>query len=102
MKPWTRLAAGKEGEVLSAHNVNCSRSLALELISLERATAARFSFLLAIPTITLTGLVELNDALSEGSRDANLVPLIVGVISAAVVSHAAIAWLLRFLQIQST
>jgi undecaprenyl-diphosphatase len=71
-------------------------------MGLERATAARFSFLLAIPAITLTGLVELNDALEGGFGDANLVPLIVGIISAAVFSYAAIAWLLRFLQTQNT
>jgi undecaprenyl-diphosphatase len=71
-------------------------------MGLERATAARFSFLLAIPAITLTGLVELNDALEGGLGDANLVPLIVGIISAAVFSYAAIAWLLRFLQTQNT
>jgi undecaprenyl-diphosphatase len=71
-------------------------------MGLDRATAARFSFLLAIPAITLTGLVELNDALEGGLGDANLVPLIVGIISAAVFSYAAIAWLLRFLQTQNT
>ncbi|HEY9637514.1 MAG TPA: undecaprenyl-diphosphate phosphatase [Coleofasciculaceae cyanobacterium] len=71
-------------------------------MGLERATDARFSFLLAIPAITLTGLVELNDALEGGLGDAQLVPLIVGIIFAAVFSYAAIAWLLRFLQTRDT
>lgn len=71
-------------------------------MGLERATAARFSFLLAIPAITLAGLVELVDVLSQGLGDATLVPLLVGFISSLVFSYVAIAWLLRFLQTQST
>lgn len=71
-------------------------------MGLERATAARFSFLLGIPAITLAGLVELKDILKQGLGSAELVPLIVGVISALVFSYLSIAWLLRFLQTQST
>jgi undecaprenyl-diphosphatase len=71
-------------------------------MGLERATAARFSFLLGIPAITLAGLVELKDILKQGMGSAELVPLIVGVISALVFSYLSIAWLLRFLQTQST
>jgi undecaprenyl-diphosphatase len=69
---------------------------------LERATAARFSFLLGIPAITLAGLVEFKDVLEQGLGSAQFVPLIVGVISAAVFSYAAIAWLLRYLQTKNT
>ena len=71
-------------------------------MGLERATAARFSFLLAIPAITLAGLVGLNDVLSVGLGDGKLVPLMIGFISSLVFSYLAIAWLLRFLQTQST
>ena len=67
----------------------------------RRADAARFSFLLGIPAITLAGLVELKDAFSEPSA-AGPLPLLVGVLSAMVVSWLAIAWLLRFLQKHST
>jgi undecaprenyl-diphosphatase len=69
---------------------------------LERATAARFSFLLGIPAITLAGLVELKDALETGLAGTGILSLIVGVISAAVFSYIAIAWLLRYLQTQNT
>lgn len=69
---------------------------------LERATAARFSFLLGIPAITLAGLVALKDALEQGLGSPQLVQLMVGVISAAVFSYAAIAWLLRYLQTKNT
>ena len=67
----------------------------------QRSDAARFSFLLGIPAITLAGLVELKGALGEGSSMGPLA-LLVGIVSAAVVSWLAIAWLLRFLQTNST
>lgn len=72
------------------------------LMGLERGTAARFSFLLGIPAITLAGLVELKDVLKQGLGDAGLISVVVGVVSAAIFSYLAIAWLLRFLQTQST
>ncbi|BAT55807.1 undecaprenyl pyrophosphate phosphatase [Nostoc sp. NIES-3756] len=71
-------------------------------MSLQRETAARFSFLLGIPAITLAGLVELKDVVAEGIGDGGVLPLVVGVISAAVFSYIAIAGLLRFLKTQST
>jgi len=67
----------------------------------QRADAARFSFLLGIPAITLAGLVELKAAFSQPTS-AGPLPLLVGVLSAMVVSWLAIAWLLRFLQKHST
>ena len=67
----------------------------------NRADAARFSFLLGIPAISLAGLVELKDAFSQPVTG-GVLPLLVGIVSAAVVSWLAIAWLLRFLQHHST
>lgn len=67
----------------------------------ERAAAARFSFLLGIPAITLAGLVELKDAVHQGG-DHGALPMLVGLLSAAVVSWLAIAWLLRYLQRHGT
>ena len=67
----------------------------------RRSDAARFSFLLGIPAITLAGLVELKDAFSE-PVSGGVVPLLVGIVAAAVVSWLAIAWLLKFLQNHST
>jgi undecaprenyl-diphosphatase len=67
----------------------------------ERAAAARFSFLLGIPAITLAGLVELKSAFAADSGLGPF-PLLVGIVAAAVVSWLAIAWLLRFLQNHST
>ncbi|RCJ24822.1 undecaprenyl-diphosphatase [Nostoc minutum NIES-26] len=70
-------------------------------IGLQRETAARFSFLLGIPAITLAGLVELKDVLQTGLGNAGMIPLIAGVISAAIFSYIAIAGLLRFLKTHS-
>ena len=67
----------------------------------KRADAARFSFLLGIPAISIAGLVELKSALST-SAGAGPLPLLVGIFSAAVVSWLAIDWLLHFLQRNST
>ena len=67
----------------------------------QRADAARFSFLLGIPAITIAGIVELKDALAA-TADAGPLPLVVGILAAAVVSWLAIDWLLKFLQRHST
>ena len=67
----------------------------------QRPAAARFSFLLGIPAITLAGLVSLKEAFAASAGGGPL-PLLVGIVSAAVVSWLAIAWLLRFLQQNST
>ncbi|MDJ0601274.1 MAG: undecaprenyl-diphosphate phosphatase [Crocosphaera sp.] len=71
-------------------------------LNLERATAARFSFLLGIPAITLAGLVELKEVLDLGLSNDIIIPVIVGVISSAVFSYLAIAWLIRYLQKRDT
>jgi len=67
----------------------------------QRPAAARFSFLLGIPAITLAGLVELKAALAS-QVNGGPIPMLVGVVAAGVVSWAAIAWLLRFLQQHTT
>ncbi|NEQ35607.1 MAG: undecaprenyl-diphosphate phosphatase [Okeania sp. SIO3I5] len=71
-------------------------------MGLERATAARFSFLLGLPAITLAGLVELKTLLDEGFGGVGFVPTITGVVSAIIFSYVAIAWLIKYLQTQDT
>ena len=71
------------------------------LMGWQRVAAARFSFLLGIPAITMAGLVELKQALTSPSLG-GVLPLVVGVLSAALSSWLAIAWLLRFLQQHTT
>lgn len=71
----------------------------------ERTAAARFSFLMGIPAITLAGVVELQDAFdapADGGLLNGVLPMLVGIVVSAVVSWLSIAWLLRFLQHHST
>lgn len=72
------------------------------LIGLERSSAARFSFLLGIPAITIAGLVELEGILDNGFNNIEVAPLIIGTLSSAVFSYLSIAWLIRYLQTKST
>lgn len=65
-----------------------------------RETAARFSFLLSIPAIAASGLLELKEAYEILPR-ADLVPLVVGVIVSAIVGYASIWFLLWFLRKRS-
>ncbi len=68
---------------------------------LKRETAARFSFLLGMPAILLSGLVSLSDVVGADSAVAPI-PLIGGLIAAVISSYLAIAWLIEFLKQHST
>ncbi len=70
-------------------------------MGLQRETAARFSFLLGIPAITLAGLVSLKDLIEAGFAQSEMISLVVGVISSGIFSYLAIAGLLRFLKTHS-
>lgn len=71
-------------------------------MGLERATAARFSFLMGIPVITLSGLVELKGLLDDGLGNVGIFPLVGGLIAAVASSYLAIFWLIRFLKQHTT
>jgi undecaprenyl-diphosphatase len=66
-----------------------------------RETAARFSFLLSIPAIFASGLLELREAV-EKLPAGSAVPLIVATVVSALVGYASIWFLLRFLRTHST
>jgi undecaprenyl-diphosphatase len=67
---------------------------------IEREAAARFSFLLSIPAIGASGLLEFIEAL--GSQTADWTPMIVASAVAAVSGYFSISFLLRFLQKHTT
>jgi undecaprenyl-diphosphatase len=67
---------------------------------LTREAAARFSFLLSIPAIGASGLLELPDALKSVSTD--WTALAVATAVSAVSGYLSIAFLLRFLQRHTT
>ena len=71
-------------------------------MGLERETAARFSFLLGIPAITLAGLISLKDLVEVGVESSQIITLVASVISSGVFSYLAIAWLVEFLKTKST
>lgn len=66
-----------------------------------RETAARFSFLLSIPAIGASGLLELNEAV-EKLPPGSAAPVVVAMIVAGLVGYASIWFLLRFLRTRST
>jgi undecaprenyl-diphosphatase len=63
---------------------------------LDRESAARFSFLLSIPAIGASGLLEL--PLVAGATTFGLPALVLAVVAAAISGYASIWFLLRYLQ----
>lgn len=66
-----------------------------------RETAARFSFLLSIPAIAASGLLELKEAIEKLPHD-TYGALVVATIVSGAVGYASIWFLLRFLRTHST
>lgn len=64
---------------------------------LDRPTAARFSFLLSVPSIVAAGLYELIDE-RKHIMGANLAPTLVATVVSFVVGYASIALLMKYLQ----
>ncbi len=79
----------------------CSRSGSTIMgglfIGLERSAAARFSFILGLPAIGASGLLEFFSLLEGGLTGDGLLSLGVGVAAAAVSGYLSIGFLLRFL-----
>ncbi|MEW6213105.1 MAG: undecaprenyl-diphosphatase UppP [Acidobacteriota bacterium] len=70
------------------------------LAGMKREAAARFSFLLSIPAIAASGLLEFREVLRTG--DAEWTPIIIATVVSAVSGYLSIAFLLRFLQKHTT
>jgi undecaprenyl-diphosphatase len=66
-----------------------------------RETAARFSFLLSMPAIAASGLLELKQALHILPH-ASLITLAAGTLVSAIVGYASIWFLLRYLRTHTT
>lgn len=72
-------------------------------MGLDRTAAARFSFLLSVPAVVLSGLFELLSILKgDAHGDTSLLTLAVATVMAFVSGYAAIAWMLRYLEHHST
>ncbi|MGK2316120.1 undecaprenyl-diphosphate phosphatase [Gordonia rhizosphera] len=72
-------------------------------LGLRREAAFRFSFLLAIPAVTASGLFSLPDAFhpSGDGMEATGAQLAVATLVAFIIGYASIAWLLRFVSVHS-
>jgi undecaprenyl-diphosphatase len=66
----------------------------------DRESAARYSFLLSVPAVVISGLFELRKIGEEGG--AGTVPTLIATLLAFVVGYASIAWMLRWLTSHST
>jgi undecaprenyl-diphosphatase len=66
----------------------------------DRASAARYSFLLSVPAVVLSGLFEARKI--GGPHSPAAVPTIIATLLAFVVGYASIAWMLRYLVRHST
>tara|TARA_E500000331_G_scaffold60189_1_gene54655 strand:- start:138 stop:971 length:834 start_codon:yes stop_codon:yes gene_type:complete len=66
----------------------------------ERQSAAKLTFLLGIPAITLSGIVELKGAIGSFTFG-ELIPLVLGICSSAIISFISIDFLIKFLQKQN-
>ena len=69
-------------------------------LNLERAAAARYSFLLSVPAVVLSGLFELKDIGGEGGAGAG--PTALATVLAFISGYIAIAFLIKFLATNST
>ncbi|MEA2231840.1 MAG: undecaprenyl-diphosphatase [Solirubrobacteraceae bacterium] len=73
------------------------------VLGFDRVSAARFSFLLSIPAVVLSGLYELKDVASGAAKGAAGVgPTAVATVLAFVTGYLSIAFLLRYLTSHST
>lgn len=70
-------------------------------MGLNRETAARFSLLMGIPAILLSGVAEI-DQLFQPESPVGMAAVIAGVIASVISSYLAIYWLIRFLRDHTT
>lgn len=69
---------------------------------LDRASAARFSFLMATPITAGAGIFEIRKIVAGDATAVALAPLLVGMVAAFIAGLLAIAVMLRFLRSNST
>ena len=77
---------------VSRSGATISAGLALRI---DRVTATRLSFFLAIPALTAAGLFQAVEE-KDGLSALGIGPVLVGLLVAFIVAYATIAWLLRF------
>jgi undecaprenyl-diphosphatase len=71
-------------------------------LGLDRPAAARFSFLLSVPAVVLSGALEMLSLAQDGMGGTSPARLVLATALAFVVGYASIAFLMRFLESNST
>ncbi|SCG50604.1 undecaprenyl-diphosphate phosphatase [Micromonospora halophytica] len=69
------------------------------LLNLTREAAARYSFLLAIPAVVMSGIFSVGDVFepaAPGTSVPTVAQMVVATVIAFAIGYAAIAWLLRY------
>lgn len=62
---------------------------------LNRPLAVKFAFLMSIPPIAASGILELADAIGQGTGDISIFSIIIGVAVAFLAGLAAIKWMIK-------
>lgn len=70
---------------------------AMLALGFSRVASAKFSFLLAVPVIALSGLLKTQELLSSAST-VDWIPLIIGVLISALTAFLCMEWFMRFIQ----
>jgi undecaprenyl-diphosphatase len=65
-------------------------------LSLTREAAARYSFLLAIPAVVMSGVFSIPDVFDKSGHAPSGAQMVVATVIAFAVGYASIAWLLRY------
>ncbi len=71
-------------------------------MGINRETTARFSFLLSIPAVLASGLLELKEAVQAGLNQQDIINYAVATLVAGISGYYAIDFLLRYLRKNST
>jgi undecaprenyl-diphosphatase len=71
------------------------------MLGFTRESAARFSFLISLPIVAGAALLKCVELFKQGIPAGEGVPMLVGVIFAAVTGYISVAFLLRFVQKRS-
>src|SRR5659263_592426 len=101
--PASAPAAHSPSNALRSSNRPLSTTAGTDSRNEKRAASARFSFLLSVPAVVLSGLFELRKALDgEWAAGADAGDVIVATIISFIVGYAAIAFLLRWLGSHNT
>lgn len=71
-------------------------------LGLQRDAAARFSFLLSVPAVVLSGLFGLTEIFTGEDREVGIDSIVIATVFAFIAGYAAIAFLLRYLVSHTT